>query len=100
MGNPFIPFYIATTAGIPTLSIIIETPATGGPENFGPGQVVGILPGIFAGVFADIHVLLIPFLECKLIENDARLRFWHASLVPNLAKITSSYSDTVKETDA
>lgn len=81
-----IPVYIATTAAILALFLIVEAPAAGDLEDFGTGQIVGIILGIFAGVFAVVYVFFIPFFERKLIQKDARLRIWHIPMGPLLRK--------------
>lgn len=81
-----IPVYIAATAAILALFLIVEAPAAGELEDFGAGQIVGIILGIFAGVSLIVYVFFMPFFERKLIKKDTRLRVWHILMGPLLRK--------------
>lgn len=81
-----IPVYIAATAAILALFLIVEAPAAGELEDYGAGQIVGIILGIFAGVSVIVYVFFMPFFERKLIKKDARLRVWHIPMGPLLRK--------------
>jgi len=82
-----IPFYYALTAGILALFIIMD----GGhgiptPEKMGPGKAIGIVLGVFGGVWLVSAVFLVPYFYAKLVKEDHRLRFWHIPLGPRLWK--------------
>jgi phosphate/sulfate permease len=85
-GMRLIPWYFATTGAILALFIVIEAPTAPSLEEFGTGNVVGIILGVFFGVLAISYIFFMPFLKRKLIHKDARLRIWHVPLGPLLLR--------------
>lgn len=86
-GLRVITFYYGLTAGILTLFIVIS----GGhgiptPEEMGTGKIVGIILGVFFGVWAFSATFFLPYYYRKLIREDARLRIWHIPMGPLLWK--------------
>lgn len=85
-GMRLIPWYFATTAAILALFIVVEAPTAPSLEEFGAGNAVGIILGVFFGVLLIAYVFFIPFLRRKLEQKDARLRIWHVPLGPLLLR--------------
>jgi hypothetical protein len=85
-GMRLIPWYFATTGAILALFIVIEAPTAPSLEEFGTGNIVGIILGVFFGVLAISYIFFMPFLKRKLIHKDARLRIWHVPLGPLLLR--------------
>ncbi|KAK5080947.1 hypothetical protein LTR05_008263 [Lithohypha guttulata] len=81
-----IPFYLAFTAAILALFLVIEIPNAPTLEEFGVGKIIGIILGVFFGVLAVGYIFFIPFFERKLIKKDPRIRIWHLPLGPLLRK--------------
>ena len=79
-----IPLYLAVTAGILALFIVIEAPTAPSLEKFGAGKAVGIILGVFFGVLAIAYIFFLPYFHRRLIKNDARLKWWHIPLGPTL----------------
>ncbi|EPS45951.1 hypothetical protein H072_8 [Dactylellina haptotyla CBS 200.50] len=79
-----IPFYLGATGAILALFIIAETPSLGSLEEFGAGQTVGVVLGVFFGLALIGYVFFIPYFERRLIHKDARVKFWHIPLGPLL----------------
>ncbi|KAL6703432.1 hypothetical protein ACN47E_009691 [Coniothyrium glycines] len=85
-GMRLIPWYFAMTAAILALFIVVEAPTAPSLEEFGAGNAVGIILGVFFGVLLIAYVFFIPFLKRKLVQKDARLRIWHVPLGPLLLR--------------
>ena len=85
-GMRLIPVYLATTAAILALFIMIEAPTVGDLEEFGAGKAVGIVLGVFFGSLLVAYVFFLPYFHRRLIKEDARLRVWHIPLGPLLWK--------------
>ncbi|MCJ1285290.1 hypothetical protein MMC26_004630 [Xylographa opegraphella] len=81
-----IPFYLAFTAGILALFIVIEAPSAPSLEEFGAGKVAGIILGVFFGMLIIAYVFFVPYFHRRLVKNDARVKFWHIPLGPMLWK--------------
>jgi phosphate/sulfate permease len=81
-----IPFYLAFTAGVLALFIVIEAPVVGGLEALGAGAAVGIILGVFFGVLLISYVFFIPYFKLRLIRQDPRVRPWHIPLGPLLLR--------------
>lgn len=81
-----IPFYLAFTAGVLALFIVIEAPTAPSLEEFGAGNACGIVLGVFFGMLLIAYVFFLPYFHRRLIKNDARLRFYHIPLGPLLWK--------------
>ena len=81
-----IPVYLATTAAILALFIMIEAPTVGDLEDFGAGKAVGIVLGVFFGMLAVAYVFFLPYFHRRLVKGDARLRVWHIPMGPLLWK--------------
>ncbi len=79
-----IPLYLAVTAGILALFIVIEAPTAPSLEKFGAGKAVGIILGVFFGMLAIAYIFFLPYFHRRLIKNDARLKWWHIPLGPTL----------------
>ncbi|KAJ9664780.1 hypothetical protein H2198_000126 [Neophaeococcomyces mojaviensis] len=79
-----IPFYLAFTAAVLALFIVIEAPTAPSLEEFGAGKAVGIILGVFFGVLLIAYVFFMPYFERRLIKKDPRVRFWHVALGPLL----------------
>ncbi|OAL46839.1 phosphate-repressible phosphate permease-like protein [Pyrenochaeta sp. DS3sAY3a] len=85
-GMRLIPVYMATTAAILALFIVVEAPTAPSLEEFGAGKAAGIILGVFAGILLISYVFFVPFLKRKLVHKDARLRIWHVPLGPLLLR--------------
>jgi sodium-dependent phosphate transporter len=81
-----IPWYFALTGAILALFIVIETPTAPSLEEFGAGNAIGIILGVFFGCLLICYVFFVPFFKRKLVMKDARLRIWHVPLGPLLLK--------------
>lgn len=81
-----IPYYFATTAAILALFIVVEAPTAPSLEEFGVGNAVGIVLGVWAGVLAICYVFFVPYFERRLIKEDARVKFYHVPLGPLLRR--------------
>jgi len=81
-----IPFYLAFTAAMLALFIVVEAPTAPSLEEFGAGKASGIVLGVFFGVLLIAYVFFMPYFNRRLIKGDARLRFWHIPLGPMLRK--------------
>lgn len=85
-GMRLIPWYFAVTAAILALFIVVEAPTAPSLEEFGAGNAVGIILGVFFGILLISYVFFVPFLKQKLVNKDARLRIWHVPLGPLLLR--------------
>ncbi|KFY68111.1 hypothetical protein V496_01288 [Pseudogymnoascus sp. VKM F-4515 (FW-2607)] len=81
-----IPFYLAFTAAVLALFIVIELPDAESLEEFGAGKAVGIILGIFAGVLAIAYIFFVPYFHRRLVLKDARVKVWHLPMGPLLLK--------------
>ncbi|KAL9100988.1 MAG: hypothetical protein Q9163_003710 [Psora crenata] len=81
-----IPAYLAFTASMLALFIIIEVPNAPSLEDFGAGKAAGIILGCFFGMLAIAYGFFMPYFHRRLIKNDARLKWWHIPLGPTLWK--------------
>lgn len=81
-----IPFYLAFTATMLALFVVVEAPTAPSLEEFGAGKAVGIILGVFFGVLLIAYVFFMPYFKRRLIKQDARIRFWHLPLGPLLLK--------------
>lgn len=81
-----IPFYLAFTAGILALFIVIEAPTAPSLEKFGAGKACGVVLGVFFGFLAIAYIFFVPYFHRRLIKNDARVRAYHIPLGPLLWK--------------
>jgi PiT family inorganic phosphate transporter len=70
-----IPFYLATTATILALFIVVETPTTLSLEEFGARKAVGIVLGVFFGCLFVAYVFLMLYFHRRLVKQDPRLRY-------------------------
>jgi len=82
----FIPFYLAFTAAMLALFIVVEAPMAPSLEEFGAGKAIGIILGVFFGMLLIAYVFFMPYFNRRLIKGDARLKFWHIPLGPLLRK--------------
>ena len=81
-----IPAYLAFTASMLALFIVIEAPAAPSLEDFGAGKATGIILGVFFGALATAYGVFLPYFHRRLIKRDARLKWWHIPLGPILWK--------------
>lgn len=81
-----IPFYLAFTASILALFIVVEAPKAPSLEEFGAGKAVGIILGVFAGVLLVAYVFFMPYFKRRLVQKDARVKFYHIPLGPLLMR--------------
>ena len=81
-----IPFYLASTAAILTLFIVIEAPTAPSLEEFGAGKAVGIILGVWVGVLAIAYAFFLPYFKARLVKEDSRIKFYHLPLGPLLLK--------------
>ncbi|KAK2738537.1 hypothetical protein FQN55_000518 [Onygenales sp. PD_40] len=79
-----IPFYLATTAAILALFIMVELPGGKSYEEFGVGRMCGIIFGVFGGCLLIAYVFFLPYFHRRLIKEDARVKFYHVPLGPLL----------------
>ncbi|KAJ5165601.1 Phosphate transporter [Penicillium coprophilum] len=85
-GMRMIPYYLATTGAILALFIVIEAPTAPSLEEFGAGKAAGIILGVFVGCFVIAHVFFMPYFKRRLVQNDARVKFYHIPLGPLLLR--------------
>ena len=81
-----IPFYMAFTAAILALFIVVEAPTAPSLEEFGAGKAVGIILGVFFGVLLVAYVFFKPYFWRRLVKQDSRVKFYHVPLGPLLRK--------------
>ncbi|KAG4412462.1 hypothetical protein IFR04_014393 [Cadophora malorum] len=81
-----IPFYLAFTAAMLALFIVVEAPTAPSLEEFGAGKACGIILGVFFGMLAIAYIFFMPYFTRRLIKGDARLRWYHIPLGPMLRK--------------
>jgi len=81
-----IPFYLAFTAAILALFIVVEAPTAPSLEEFGTGKVVGIVLGVFFGVLLIAYIFFMPYFKRRIIREDSRIRFYHIPLGPLLLR--------------
>jgi phosphate/sulfate permease len=79
-----IPFYLAFTAAILALFLVIELPTSDSLEEFGAGKVVGIVLGVFAGSLLVAYGFFMPYFHRRLVKQDTRIRSYHIPLGPLL----------------
>lgn len=79
-----IPFYLAFTAAVLALFIVIEAPTLDSLEELGAGRAVGIILGVFFGMLLIAYVFFMPYFHRRLVKQDARIRAWHIPLGPLL----------------
>ncbi|KAL9131991.1 MAG: hypothetical protein Q9217_000201 [Psora testacea] len=79
-----IPLYLAFTASMLALFLVVEAPQAPSLEEFGAGKAVGIILGCFFGVLAIAYIFFLPYIHRRLIKNDARIKWWHIPLGPTL----------------
>lgn len=85
-GMRLIPVYLAFTGAILALFIVIEAPTAPSLEEFGAGKTAGIILGVFFGCLLIAYVFFMPYAKRRLIQNDARIRFYHIPLGPLLMR--------------
>ncbi|KAF2176041.1 phosphate-repressible phosphate permease [Zopfia rhizophila CBS 207.26] len=79
-----IPLYLAFTASILALFLVVETPTVDSLEEFGAGQAVGIILGVFAGMLVIAYAFFLPYFHRRLVRQDTRIRSYHIPLGPLL----------------
>lgn len=88
--NPFekamkaIPFYLAFTAAVLALFIIIEAPGAPSLEELGAGIACAIVLGTFFGALLLAYVFFLPYVHRRLVKQDTRIRLRHVFLGPLL----------------
>lgn len=81
-----IPFYLAFTAAMLALFMVIQAPTAPSLEEFGAGKAAGIILGVFFGILAIGYIFFVPYFRRRLIVGDARLQWYHVPLGPFLRK--------------
>ena len=81
-----IPFYLAFTAAVLALFMVVEAPTAPSLEEFGAGKAVGIVLGVFFGVLAIAYIFFVPYFHRRLVKEDRRIKYWHIPLGPLLWK--------------
>lgn len=81
-----IPLYLATTAAILALFIVIELPDGEDLEKMGAGKVCGIIFGVWGGCLVIAYTFFLPYFHRRLIRQDSRVKFYHIPLGPTLWK--------------
>ncbi|KAL8882100.1 MAG: hypothetical protein Q9205_000969 [Flavoplaca limonia] len=81
-----IPFYLAFTCAVLALFMVIEAPTAPSLEEFGAGKAAGIILGVFFGVLAIAYIFVRPYFQRRLVQGDARVKFYHLPLGPLLLK--------------
>jgi phosphate/sulfate permease len=81
-----IPFYLAFTASMLALFLVVEAPTAPSLEEFGAGKAVGIILGVYAGVLLIAYVFFMPYFKRRLVMKDSRLRSYHLPLGPLLLR--------------
>lgn len=81
-----IPLYISITGAILALFIVIEAPTVDDLEKFGAGKAAGIVLGVFGGCLLIAIVFFMPYFHRRLVQQDARVQFYHLPLGPWLLR--------------
>lgn len=81
-----IPVYLAFTAAVLALFIVVELPGMDDLSEFGAGNAVGVVLGVFAGVLLIAFVFFIPYFQRRVVKGDPRLRWYHLPLGPTLMR--------------
>lgn len=98
-----IPLWLAITAALLALFIVIEAPTAPSLEDFGVGKSIGIstftymtskravadkstVLGVFFGMLVIAYTFFLPYFYRRLIKNDSRVKFYHLPLGPMLWK--------------
>lgn len=81
-----IPFYLAFTAAILALFMVVEAPNAPDLEEFGAGKAAGIVLGVFGGMLLIAYGFFMPYFHRRLVKEDARVKFYHIPLGPLLWK--------------
>ncbi|KAJ2904986.1 PiT family inorganic phosphate transporter [Zalerion maritima] len=81
-----IPIYLAFTGSVLALFITIEAPGAPDLDDLGPGKIVGIVLGAFAGCLLIAYVFFVPYFKRRLVMKDTRVRAWHIPLGPLLLR--------------
>ncbi|KAG9235575.1 phosphate transporter [Amylocarpus encephaloides] len=79
-----IPVYLAFTAAVLALFMVVEIPNGDSLEDFGIGKILGVILGVFFGVLAFSYAFFIPYFHRRLVLEDTRIRSWHIPLGPLL----------------
>jgi solute carrier family 20 (sodium-dependent phosphate transporter) len=81
-----IPIYLAFTAAILALFMVVEAPNLESLEVLGAGKICGIIFAVLFGMLVTAYVFFRPFFIRRLIKKDPRVRFYHIPLGPYLLK--------------
>jgi sodium-dependent phosphate transporter len=81
-----LPFYLAFTAGILALFLVVECPMFESLEDLGAGRACAIVFGTIMGMLIISYVFLVPFFKRKVLVKDPRVRWYHIPLGPLLLK--------------
>jgi phosphate/sulfate permease len=90
--NPFdkamraIHVYLAFTASVLVLFMVVEAPSLASLEELGAGRACGIVLGTFFGILLISYVFFAPFFYRRLRKEDSRVRWYHLPLGPMLWK--------------
>lgn len=79
-----IPFYLAFTAAILALFLVMEVPSVGSLETLGVGGICGIILASFLGTLLIAYVFFMPYFQRRLVQEDTRVKFHHILLGPLL----------------
>jgi sodium-dependent phosphate transporter len=81
-----LPFYLAFTASILALFLVVECPMFDSLEDLGAGRACAIVLGTLFGTLAISYIFLVPFFKRKVIIKDPKVRWYHIPLGPLLLR--------------
>jgi phosphate/sulfate permease len=79
-----IPLYLAFTATVLALFLMLEVPRAAALERLGTGGVVAVVVAAFMGALVVSCVFFVPYLWRSLVRKDARVKVYHVLLGPLL----------------
>jgi solute carrier family 20 (sodium-dependent phosphate transporter) len=85
-GLKAIPLYLAFTAAVLALFLVMEVPSVGARDQLGAGGIAGIVAAVFSGALFIAYAFFMPYFYRRLVRKDARVKFYHIILGPLLLK--------------
>lgn len=79
-----IPVYLAFTASMLALFMVVEAPGSPSLEDIGAGPASGAVLGVFFGSLLSAYIFFKPYFWRRLVKGDSRIVWYHSSLGPLL----------------
>jgi sodium-dependent phosphate transporter len=79
-----IPMYLAFTAAVLALFLVLEVPQVGALERLGAGGVVAVVVAAFCVALSVSYAFFMPYIHRRLVKMDARVKAYHIVLGPLL----------------